>query len=483
MSYRTTTIDAYCSYTGDACLHGIIAVTITGLSLPETDTYTLQACRYGQYAELAATSAVSVSALGVATASLTLESSALIAELGARKEVSAQLYLWNSAAVVPAWNGPLRIRWAPAPTGFVTSEPGETAATAAQLAAHAALTTTAHGGEKLLLDQTTPQTVTGGTPVFAAGLTAQHTTGRGLYVYRNNAEATTGLVRIHQDSATDDEHVLEVFGDGTGDIFRCYDGLTRVFTVRDGAVIIISGETRARDVKALGDAYKFLAGAGSDASFYYDGTNGYVETDLVAASDLHVKTGTAKTLVLDTPVWDDLRITPGSFDRPGTSDPAIVAYTPSGSGTVTYLYEFNKNNLASFTVQFPHNYKVGSDIAVHLHWTPGARGTAENGKTVGWKLDYTWANIGAAFGTMTPVDLSDACDGVDHAHQMTPDVTIDGHTAAKGISSMLICNVKRTDTGTDDTWATNTSGNLPMLLEIDFHYQIDTIGSRQQSAK
>jgi hypothetical protein len=82
---------------------------------------------------------------------------------------------------------------------------------------------------------------------------------------------------------------------------------------------------------------------------------------------------------------------------------------------------------------------------------------------------------------MATADCSDACDGVDHTHQMTPQATITG--TDKGISSMLICNIKRTDTGTDDTWAGTASGSLPMILEIDFHYEIDTIGSREPASK
>lgn len=183
----------------------------------------------------------------------------------------------------------------------------------------------------------------------------------------------------------------------------------------------------------------------------------------------------------DATVWDDLRIVPGSFDRPGTSDPGIVSYTPTGSSIAFYLYEFAKNNIASFTVQLPHNYKQGSNIYCHVHWTPGLRGNEENGATVGWKLDYTWANIDGTFGAGATLDLSDACDGTDDKHQMTPDVAITG--TSKNISSMLICNIKRTDTGTDDTWASTTSGQLPLLLEIDFHYEIDTVGSRQRTAK
>jgi hypothetical protein len=182
-----------------------------------------------------------------------------------------------------------------------------------------------------------------------------------------------------------------------------------------------------------------------------------------------------------TVVYDDLRILPGSFDRPGTSDPTIVAYAPGGGAISTYLWQFAKNNIASFAVQIPHGYKVGEDIKCHIHWTPGANGAAENGATVGWKVDYSWANVNGNFGAMATLDLSDACDGTDHKHQMTPDVTISG--SGKGISSMLICNVKRTDTGADDTWAGTASGSLPFLLEIDFHVPLDTIGSSDWGTK
>lgn len=177
-------------------------------------------------------------------------------------------------------------------------------------------------------------------------------------------------------------------------------------------------------------------------------------------------------------VWDDIRITPGSFDRPGVADPAYVAYYPAGGGLGVYLPEFAKNDFASFTIQLPHGYKQGTDISVHLHWTPGDRGNEENGATVGWKVDYSWANADGTFGAMATADLSDACDGTDHKHQMTPQVTIDGHTTPKTISSMLMCNIRRSDTGADDTWASAVSGQLPLLLEVDFHFEIDTIGSR-----
>ena len=184
----------------------------------------------------------------------------------------------------------------------------------------------------------------------------------------------------------------------------------------------------------------------------------------------------------DATVWDDLRIIPGSFERPGVADPVYVNYIPTGSTLGIYLPEFAKDDFASFQVQLPHSYKQGSVISVHIHWTPGLRGSEEPGALVGWKVDYVWANIDGTFGVVGTADLSDACDGTDDKHQMTASVDIIGN-AGKNISSMLLCNIRRTDAGADDTWAGTISGQLPLLLEVDFHYEMDTIGSRTISSK
>ena len=188
-------------------------------------------------------------------------------------------------------------------------------------------------------------------------------------------------------------------------------------------------------------------------------------------------------LSLATPVYEDIRIVPTSFDVHGNTDPSLVSYQPTGAGVVTKLYEFALNDLAYFSIQVPHNYKEGTDITVHLHWTPGSRGNEEGTNKVGWKVIYSWANIDGTFPVMATADLSDACTSTDDAHLMTPEVVIDGHTIAKIISSMLVCQVTRTDTGTDDTWASSTTGQLPLLLEVDFHFQINTLGSRTETIK
>lgn len=197
-------------------------------------------------------------------------------------------------------------------------------------------------------------------------------------------------------------------------------------------------------------------------------------------ADLTVDCGTEKTIVLSQSVWDDIRIIPGSFDRPGTSDPVLNGWQPGGSGATFQVYVFAQNDEVHFTLQLPHQYKIGTDIKCHCHWTPRNRGNEENGKTVAWKADISWCSHGSTFPASTTYDMTDACNGVDDEHNITPDIVIDGHTSPKGISSMLIVRLYR-DTG--DTWAGTTDAQLPAILEFDIHYERDTIGSRQSLVK
>lgn len=184
------------------------------------------------------------------------------------------------------------------------------------------------------------------------------------------------------------------------------------------------------------------------------------------------------TMVLLQPAWEDMRVVPTAFDFAGVSDPTLVNWQPGGAGTTFKLWEFATNDEAFFSVQLPHTYKEGTDLKAHIHWTPGARGVTENANTVAWKMDYTWANIDAAFPSSSNIDLTDTCSGADDQHEMTADADPTG--AGKKISSMLVCRIYR-DTG--DTWTGTGTGNLPLLLEVDFHFLLDTIGSRQSVIK
>ena len=176
--------------------------------------------------------------------------------------------------------------------------------------------------------------------------------------------------------------------------------------------------------------------------------------------------------------FDDLRIVPGAFQFAGSADPSLSSWQPAASGATFKVYEFNNADEVFFTVQMPHNYKQGTDLLAHVHWTPRGRGTAEDTHTVFWKLDYSVANMDENFAASANLDMTDTCDGVNERHLMTPELTVTG--TGLTVSHILVCRLYR-DAG--DSWATNTANNRPVLLEFDFHYQLDSTGSQTTTVK
>ncbi len=196
---------------------------------------------------------------------------------------------------------------------------------------------------------------------------------------------------------------------------------------------------------------------------------------------LNVDSGGRVLLVGTAQTWEDIRIVPGAFQFPGVADPTLQSWQPGGAGATYKVYKFLKNDEVHFTCQIPHNYKEGSDIKPHIHWTPCDRGNEENGNTVGWKIDYSWANSDAVFASSTTVDLSHACSGTDDQHEMTDSGTITGTN--KDISGVLQIRLYRSDTNADDTWVGATTALSPAILEFDLHYEIDSLGSDLELVK
>ena len=174
----------------------------------------------------------------------------------------------------------------------------------------------------------------------------------------------------------------------------------------------------------------------------------------------------------DATVFDDLRV-PVTSAKPGNVLPDFGAFV--GGGLKTWLFDGGgRAEEIHFTVQMPHSYKLGTDIVPHVHWTPTTNLDAGNVK---WSLEYTWADIDGTFGASTTITAVDASSTVAWDHLRIDFAAIDG-SAITNISSMLVCRLFRNSADVQDTY-----GQDAALLEIDFHYEIDTIGSRELLTK
>jgi len=218
------------------------------------------------------------------------------------------------------------------------------------------------------------------------------------------------------------------------------------------------------------------------------------QTDAILESgkgDLVLTLPANKTLKLSQVVWDDLRVALYGQNAGGLKPPAWTKIIDDGAGSVgIYAWAFADEGAAGneeqmwFAAQLPHGYKEGTDIEVHIHWQLLVGGAA--GEFVKWGLEYAWINIDGTVGNSTIItSAADAAatattseDGtlVADKHYMTEIGTISG--SGKTISSMLMCRVFRNSSHGDDDLAQDAIAH-----EVDFHYQIDTMGSRSEDAK
>lgn len=170
-------------------------------------------------------------------------------------------------------------------------------------------------------------------------------------------------------------------------------------------------------------------------------------------------------------VWDDLRVPVSVVRLSGAQPPTEMAYQ---SGMVL-AFPTNADKTIYFVVQMPHGWKQGSDITPHIHWTIAASGSASGAENVKWDLTYSWASIGSSF----PAATSDSIT-IDVQNDTADDHMFDNFTAisnSETLSSILICSLTR------DVSVANDYGDDAYLVEIDFHYELDTVGSRQITTK
>jgi len=203
----------------------------------------------------------------------------------------------------------------------------------------------------------------------------------------------------------------------------------------------------------------------------------YSDSNGGTAKDLHIATGAAKTLVLDTVVWDD--VYPSSVTvGPGASAPAFTTY----NGNLR-AYEFLGTGVTTKDLnigfQFYHSIYTGGSITLgpHLHLYIPDDAT---GGVIKFYMEYTWAEIGST-GALTPVTISGTVTRAANAgiaNNAILSFNSAAITGSKGISSVLMCRIYRDPADTADTF-----GASVWLKSADVHIPKDTQGSRQEYIK
>ena len=203
-------------------------------------------------------------------------------------------------------------------------------------------------------------------------------------------------------------------------------------------------------------------GSGSNNEWTIPGTTNYTAIEADGTLEFN---GTAT-------VFDDIRVPMSTVKRIGNSDPDWEIFKDSVYGLA---FDASADQEVMFAVQIPHSWKLGTDLDAHVHWSPSNTNTG----SVTWKLVYTVANINGTFGTTDTLSVTDAGDGTALKHQYADigDIDLSSYTASSDVSIMLMCRLFRDVDDGDDYNAD------AFLLEVDFHFEIDTAGSRTETTK
>jgi len=175
---------------------------------------------------------------------------------------------------------------------------------------------------------------------------------------------------------------------------------------------------------------------------------------------------TAQNTSVDTE--DDLRVT---IDK-GTNAAQLGSLTGIVGPEIWFFRNSQGVEAMSFSLQLPHNWKNGTTIYPHIHWTPRTSGSGN----VQWNLDYSWAELNTSspvtFPSVTTSSVIATGPFTANQHLLTDltagNVGIDG--TGKTTSSVLICRIWRDSGLSGDTYNGDAGG-----LSMDFHISIRNV--------
>ena len=209
-----------------------------------------------------------------------------------------------------------------------------------------------------------------------------------------------------------------------------------------------------------------------------------------SASDMLIKTGTGKTIVLDESVYADA---PMAFSLKGTGDEASI--NTFVGGIKQFKFDIGKVLYINNT-EAPHDYKYGTGIEIHLHWM--IKNNLIAGDKVKWQFEFAIGNVVNGVNEMTIL-----CDPDNPTVFGAKTIDVE-YTAPVGgipagtvlystlgiVSAEAMANVRIgcAMIGTLSRVAKSTGGTDPAAdtvyaMNMGIHYEVDTLGSRTRTAK
>jgi hypothetical protein len=167
-------------------------------------------------------------------------------------------------------------------------------------------------------------------------------------------------------------------------------------------------------------------------------------------------------------VWNDI-ITNVANLRTGNTAPTFSAFT---GGIYGLRFDVSKADEVHGSIEIPHDYKEGSDLVVHAHWSP----TTTNTGNIVFGFEYSLAGDNSVFSVASNVtSIPTASPGTVNKLIRQNLLTISG--LGIKIGNIITFRFYRQNGGTD-----TYTGNA-FVHSIGIHYECDTVGSRQITSK
>ena len=189
----------------------------------------------------------------------------------------------------------------------------------------------------------------------------------------------------------------------------------------------------------------------------------------VNSGDVEIDTPANKTMVLVEPCYRDeypANIVPAS----GAAAPDSVGHTIGGVARQLYSFDgVNTTESLSGSFEIPHDYMLGGDIEVHIHWRPATTGTG----VVKWFFEWEYSAVMAAPAAQTALTAKyTIATNMQYYHLLTtfgnlPDLNF-------AIGGKIGFNIKRIPSDGEDTYVADA-----LLEQVALHVPVDTLGSRQ----
>ncbi len=165
----------------------------------------------------------------------------------------------------------------------------------------------------------------------------------------------------------------------------------------------------------------------------------------------------------------------------GATKPALAVY----NGAVD-AWQFGNGDEAFFSYHIPHDYAIGTDIHLHIHWSQNAAGAT--GGTLDFKYTAIYAKghnqaSGSTFtatpitATFSSIDINDGGAGLSQYQQHLTEVTISAATATAALFDRDDFEPDGVIELTLEMTTTNLTGtpSLPFIHFADMHYQTTSV--------